>query len=661
MYVKNYIFLVITIFIIGCGGGGGGGSSSTTTTPSNPPIVLNGIFVDAAVEGLTYKTATQNGTTDASGTFNYVAGETVEFFIGNKSIGSTTATSNVTPIDIVTNGDINNVKVLNIARALQSFDSDKNPSNGITLVSNAQSLGSVSTINFDSNSSTSSLINEVNLLDGNIVEVNASSAKLHMIESLSTNSNLDPKYEDQWYINKSSTGVGVGLNLTDIYKSYMGYNTGNNIIIQVVDNGIEKSHEDLSSNIDLDKSYNAQTLQTDPSPVSTSNTHGTKCAGIVAATAFNNKGVRGVIPSAKIAGFTFRVDNDGSFQMRTDELEKAWLSGNGANDISVSSNSWGSCYDIDTKYEEIFKQGTSLLRDGKGRVYVMAAGNGREGSSGCNDTSKPESANTSYLTNNQYVVSVAALGKDNTYASYSNQGSNILVSAYGGDASGEYITTTTTNNDYTSNMNGTSAATPMVAAGIGLVLEACPTLTYRDIKYLLAKNSIQVDTTNSTWITNSAGLNHSIDYGYGLLNVKGMIDMCKASYTNLAILSDTNTTVAVNSTVTNDDATGLSTSINVTTSKLVEWVGVWIDADFDNIGEVEVNLISPAGTSSKLLHSNSGLGGMNIVAGTYFRLSSVAFVDENSAGNWVVKIADRNSSNQTNRIINNIKLQIVGH
>jgi kexin len=650
------LFFIALCFLIGCGGGSGGGSS-TSEPPSNPPTVLSGIFIDSAVEGLTYRTATQSGTTNSSGTFSYVSGETVEFFIGNISIGSSTAKSNITPVDIVTNGDMNNVRVLNIARVLQSLDSDKNTSNGITLVSQAQNLNSSSTINFDNNSSATSLINEINATNGNLVEIDASTAKAHMLSSLNSLESLDPKYSDQWYIKNNS---GVGLNLEDVYKSYLGYNNGNNIVIQIVDNGVEKSHEDLSNNIDLDKSYNAQTLQTDPSPAHTGHTHGTNCAGIAAATPYNNKGVRGVIPNAKIAGFTFRIDTDDSFLMRSDELEKAWLSGSGANEIAVSSNSWGSCYDPDTVYEQIFAQGSSLLRDGKGRVYVAAAGNGREGSSGCNNRTKPESANTSYLTNNQYVVTVAALGKDNQYAKYSNQGSNILVSAYGGDQSGEYITTTTTNNTYTDNMNGTSAATPMVAGGIGLVLEACPTLTYRDVKYLLAKTSTQIDSTNSTWITNSAGLKHSIDYGYGLLNVKAMIDMCKNSYTTLGTLSDTNTTQAVNNTVLND-GTELNTTINVTTSKLVEWVGVWINADFDNIGDLEVKLTSPSGTTSKLLHGNSGLGNIDINSGTSFRLSSVAFVDENSTGNWIVGVSDKNSSTQINRTINNIKLQIVGH
>ncbi len=243
---------------------------------------------------------------------------------------------------------------------------------------------------------------------------------------------------------------------------------------------------------------------------------------------------------------------------------------------------------------------------------------------------------------------------NNTFASYSNPGSNILISAYGNN-----IHTTTLNNSY-SDLSGTSAATPMVAGGIGLILEACPDLTYRDVKYILAKTADKVGTTN--WVTNGAGLEHSIDYGYGRINVSDAISMCKSGYTNLGTVSDTNTIQSVNSTISNNNSTGLSTTINVTTNKLVEWIGIWFDGNLDNLGEYEFTLTSPAGTITQLLHYNSALDDEDLTSGDYdFRLSSVAFVDENSSGDWIVKVADLNSNNQTNRTIKNIKLQIIGH
>jgi len=89
---------------------------------------------------------------------------------------------------------------------------------------------------------------------------------------------------------------------------------------------------------------------------------------------------------------------------------------------------------------------------------------------------------------------------------------------------------------------------------------------------------------------------------------------------------------------------------------------VWFDIDFDNMGEFEFYLTSPYNTTTKLLHGDNALTTTSLNGGSYnFRLSSAAFVDENSNGNWVIKVVDTNGNNQTNRKINKIKLQIIGH
>jgi subtilisin-like proprotein convertase family protein len=45
-----------------------------------------------------------------------------------------------------------------------------------------------------------------------------------------------------------------------------------------------------------------------------------------------------------------------------------------------------------------------------------------------------------------------------------------------------------------------------------------------------------------------------------------------------------------------------------------------------------------------------------------FRLSSVAFLDENSSGDWKLEITDKNTNNTpSNKTINSVKLEIVGY
>ena len=127
-----------------CGGGGGGGGSSQATTPE--PLV--GVFLDAAVAGLRYTTASQSGTTDAQGRYLYRAGESVVFSLGAIQLASTAAKPVLTPLDVAATTNPQDQRVLNMLVLLQSLDADANPANGITLSQQAAALAT-SSINFD--------------------------------------------------------------------------------------------------------------------------------------------------------------------------------------------------------------------------------------------------------------------------------------------------------------------------------------------------------------------------------------------------------------------------------------------------------------------------------------------------------------------------------
>lgn len=635
--MKYLVFCISCIFFIACGGGG-------SYYPENNLATNSGVFLDSQVQGLRYTTDSFTGYTDINGTFYYKTDEIVKFYIGNIYIGSSKGAGVITPLDLVPNSSMTNATVLNIARVLQTFDIDKNCSNGISLVPEAVNLDSNLTADFSKDSFVYDLFDEVNSSNHNLIEINSSSALEHLQITFDTLTNAnDPYLYKQWYLDD--------LNISVLHKDYNG-SSKNGSIIQVVDTGIDSIHQDLFASMDIAKSYNAETHTSQNCTPDINESHGTSCAGIIGARGFNGKGIRGINPLGKLVGFKFHTDNATQFTYTKADLEKAWISGDGANDITVSNNSWGGCYSNSTDEEDILKWGSENLRDGKGRIYVFAAGNNRENTTSCVNAS----ANMSYMLNNPYSITVASLQKDNTYASYSNPGANILVSAYG-----NLLYTTDLDNKY-KEFSGTSAATPVVSGAIGLLLEACPTLTYRDVKYLLATTAIKVDSTNNSWITNDAGLHYSIDYGYGKINISKAIDICKTNYINLPSKTDIEQIVTVDKTVPNNDINGTIVSIDIDENKTVEWVGVWFDADFDNLGEFEFYLISPAGTKVKLLHYNNGFETYDISSSDFeLRLSSVAFIDEQSQGEWKVIIADRNSNNQQNRILKRLKLSIIGH
>lgn len=97
-----------------------------------PPLF--GVFVDAPVKGLDYKTQTHKGTTDAAGTFKYLQGETITFSIGTVVLGSALARPVMTPVDLV-NGAVNETDptVTNICRLLQTLDVNGDPADGIAI------------------------------------------------------------------------------------------------------------------------------------------------------------------------------------------------------------------------------------------------------------------------------------------------------------------------------------------------------------------------------------------------------------------------------------------------------------------------------------------------------------------------------------------------
>ena len=108
-------------------------ASSLAQTPAPAPAAEVGVFVDAFVAGIGYRTQSQSGVTNERGEFNYLPGETVTFFIGDLVFPPVPAKGVVTPLDMAQTLDPASPMVLNIARLLQSLDTDGDPANGITI------------------------------------------------------------------------------------------------------------------------------------------------------------------------------------------------------------------------------------------------------------------------------------------------------------------------------------------------------------------------------------------------------------------------------------------------------------------------------------------------------------------------------------------------
>ena len=109
-----------------------GGSSSTTTiteTQVQAAVEKIGRFA-GSVGGLRYETESGSGFTGADGSFEYVEGETISFFLGDTLIGKVKASSLVSALDMVTKNDHPD-KLQNLLRVLDAIDADGNASNGV--------------------------------------------------------------------------------------------------------------------------------------------------------------------------------------------------------------------------------------------------------------------------------------------------------------------------------------------------------------------------------------------------------------------------------------------------------------------------------------------------------------------------------------------------
>src|SRR5690606_38913640 len=116
-----------------------------------------------------------------------------------------------------------------------------------------------------------------------------------MVEDILHSPN-DPQYVEQWGLNNTGLyggTVGLDINAENAWNITKG---SREVIVAVLDHGFEMNHPDLQANT-FGTGFNTGT---GTSPAQVLGSHGTACAGIVAASQDNNVGVSGVAPNARL-------------------------------------------------------------------------------------------------------------------------------------------------------------------------------------------------------------------------------------------------------------------------------------------------------------------------------------------------------------------------
>ena len=286
----------------------------------------------------------------------------------------------------------------------------------------------------------------------------------------------DPQLPRQWhYYNDgtaSSSQSGCDINVFPVWKTYT---TGNpDVIVSVVDGGIDYQHEDLADNMwhNPDKSGNGQYGYNfcNNNYAVTADSHGTHVAGTIAAVNNNGIGVSGIaggdaakgVKGVKLMSCQIFSDKGGSGDGAT---AIKWGADHGA---VISQNSWGFTDPSMTEAPgsvkaaaNYFIQYAGFDENGQqvgpmaGGIVIFAAGNENQ-----------DHSSVAY----DKILNVTSVGADYRRAYYSNWGPYADIAAPGGDAKkGNQILSTLPGNKYGISQ-GTSMACPHVSGVAALIV-----------------------------------------------------------------------------------------------------------------------------------------------------------------------------------------------
>jgi subtilisin family serine protease len=261
-------------------------------------------------------------------------------------------------------------------------------------------------------------------------------AELNYIVSICTDPN-DVYYPVQWALNNVGQNYPISGNLTssgtadadiDAPEGWDVFTGEDDVIVAVVDTGVDYNHSDLVANLWLnqveatgtagvdddgngyiDDIYGYDFINNDSNPLD-DNGHGTHCSGIIAAQANNSMDIAGLCQNAQIMGLKFLGSNGSG---TTDDAVNAFYYAV-ANGADVVSNSWGGGGYLQSMQDAInyaYSQGV---------IMIASAGNNN-------------SSSTYYPACYENMISVASTDSDDIKASTSSYGGWVDISAPGVD------------------------------------------------------------------------------------------------------------------------------------------------------------------------------------------------------------------------------------
>lgn len=294
----------------------------------------------------------------------------------------------------------------------------------------------------------------------------------------------DSDFSDLWGLH--NVGQSGGVADIDINADIAwDHTTGGDVVIGVVDSGVDYTHPDLAANIwvnqaelngeagvdddnngYIDDFHGIDTYNNDSDPMD-DNDHGTHVSGTIAAVGNNGTGVVGVNWNAKIVSCKSLNGRGSGYISQAITCMDYFLAlkESGVN-IVVTNHSWSG------PFVQAFTDAVQL-HDDAGLLVVAAAGN--EGRL----VENPRKSQAFYpaAIDLDNVISVAAINRNGELAGFSNYGSaSVDIGAPGVD-----ILSTIPGNGYDS-FNGTSMATPHVTGVVALLNAAHPGIDHLQLR-----------------------------------------------------------------------------------------------------------------------------------------------------------------------------------
>ena len=462
----------------------------------------------------------------------------------------------------------------------------------------------------------------------------------------------DPLYGCQDNLH-NRTHPGEDINVEPAWASGA---LGQGIKIVVVDGGIDDLHQDLAGAVDVEESVPTRSGRF----YQPWTEHGTNIAGIIAAR-HNLTGMRGIAPAATLLNYTIVSFHSPGVQFSSSLNEEVKAITHHHEKVAVSNNSWAFSYpengmplEMPGSLQEGIEKGIEDGFGGKGISYVFAVGN--------------ELFNSNLFGNltHHAVIPVCGVNDAGRVFNYLGQtsgyGSTLWVCA-------PYENLTTRRNHTYGTVHGTSFSTAVVSGVTALVRGANKSLTWRDVKVILAESTRQNDPDHGQWTAGAVKYGSDTEryhyneyYGFGVVDAGAAVDLAR-SWTNLPTMK----TVSAGSEQTNltipdpeegAAATTLSDTITLGTRVgFTEFVEINIEFDHPSFRDLGFEIVSPSGTVSMLAEPDESW--RNLPFSERYRFASAKHLGEDPTGTWTLKVTDHVPGEEG--VIRGWDIKIYGH